>query len=342
MIIMMHKSNLNKRFCRKICSTGVTYSKTMKRIQSCIYNARVLTFLLVHSFHYDIINSPVLPDFAPQPCHLKALPVAVAGGDVVKHRVQAGVEDDQSHGDPPGIVDDVGGDAALDDTHASEKVQQVDHMAGQEAEDHDGQDGVDHSQRFLGCFGLYFGNAPCSQRVTHQDDQGRQQGAKDQTQEAVRRQSGAPLSFGEIFKAAVASRFIPLGLQGTHEDEDQNGHSDGAPECRAHDHRGPGAAKPQVDVRVDGGHVAIHTDASHEADAHVDVGKEQDAGEAAGEVAKNPVVPVDMVVDPERQGAEDDDVGQSQVADVHAEGRTRRGPAGEDDERSHIAWEAKN
>lgn len=339
---MMHKSNLNKFFGRKISSAGVTCNKTMKRIQSCIYNVPELTSLLVHSSHYDIINSPVLPDSAPQPCHLKAIPVTVAGGDVVKHRVQAGVQDDQSHGGPPGVVDDVGGGAALDDAHASEKVQQVDHMAGQEAEDGDGQDSVDHSHRFLGCFGLYFGNAPCSQRVTHQDDQGRQQGAKDQTQEAVRHQARAPLSFGKVLKAAVASRFILFGRQRTHEDEDQNGHSDGAPERHAHDHGGPGAAKPQVDVRVDGGHVAIHTDASHEADAHVDVGKEQDAGEAAGEVAKNPVVPVDMVVDPEGQDAEDDDVGQSQVADIHAEGRTRSGPAGEDDERSHISWEAEN
>lgn len=68
--IMMHKPNLNKHFCIKICSTGVSYSKTMKRMQSCIYNVRELTSLLVHSSHYDVINSPVLPDSAPQPCHL--------------------------------------------------------------------------------------------------------------------------------------------------------------------------------------------------------------------------------------------------------------------------------
>lgn len=110
----------------------------------------------------------------------------MVGGDVVKQRVQARVEDDERHGDPPGVVDDVGGDAAPDHVRASKQMQQVDDVVGQEAEQHDSQDDVDDPHGFLGCLTLYLGNAPRSQRVTHQDDQGGQQGADDQAQEAVR------------------------------------------------------------------------------------------------------------------------------------------------------------
>uniref|UniRef100_A0A3Q3XBM2 PHD-type domain-containing protein n=1 Tax=Mola mola TaxID=94237 RepID=A0A3Q3XBM2_MOLML len=80
------------------------------------------------------------------------------------------------------------------------------------------------------------------------------------------------------------------------------------------------------------GHVAIHADTGHEADAHVDVGKEQDPGDAAGDIPKHPVVLVDVIVHPEGQSAQDDDVCQSQVADVHAEGCARSRPEDEDDE----------
>lgn len=266
----------------------------------------------------------------------------MAGGDVVKHGVQASVEDDQRHGDPPGVVDHVGSRAALNDAHASEQVQQVDYVAGQEAEERDGQDGVDDPHRLLGCFGLYPGDAPGSQRVTQQDDQGGHQGTKGEGQNAVGRQAGAPLGFGEILKAAAASGFLLAGGQRTHENEDQHGHGHGAPERRAHRHGAPGAPKPQVEVRVNGGHVAVHADAGHEADAHVDVGEEEDAGDAAGHVAKHPVVAVDVVVDPEGQGAQDDDVGQGQVADVDAEGSAASGSEGEDDQRGEVPRQAEN
>lgn len=221
----------------------------------------------------------------------------MAGGDVVKHRVQACVEDDERHGDPPGVVDGVASGAALDDPHASKQVQQVHHMVGQEAEKHYRQDGVNDPHGFLGCFSLYQGNAPRSQRVTHQDDQGGQQGTEGQAQEAVRRQARVPLRLGKILKARVASRFVLIGFQRSHEDKDQNSHSNGAPEHHAHDQRAPGAPQPQIGVRMYGGHVAIHADASHETDAHVDVGEEQNPGDAAGDVAKHPVVSVDVVVD---------------------------------------------
>lgn len=68
------------------------------------------------------------------------------------------------------------------------------------------------------------------------------------------------------------------------------------------------------------GHVAVHTDAGHEADAQIDVGKVQRSCDEAGDVPKHPVVLVEMVVDSKRERAEDDDVCQSQVADVDAEG----------------------
>lgn len=266
----------------------------------------------------------------------------MAGGDVVEHRVQASVEDDQRHGDPPGVVDHVGRRAALDHAHASEQVQQVNHVVGQEAEERDGQDGVDDPHRLLGRFGLYLGDPPGSQRVAQQDDQGGQQRAKGEAQNAVGRQAGVPLGFGEVLKAAAASGFLLAGGQRTHEDEDQHGHGNGEPERRAHHHGAPGAPKLQVEVRVNGGHVAVHADAGHEADAQVDVGEEEDAGDAAGHVAKHPVVAVDVVVDPEGQRAQDDDVGQSQVADVHAEGGAMGGSEGEDHERRQVPRQPQN
>lgn len=221
----------------------------------------------------------------------------MAGGDVVQHRVQACVEDDQRHGDPPGVVDGVGSGAALDDVHAAKEVQQIDDMVGQEAEQRYRQDGADHLHSFSGRFCLYPWNSPRSQRVTHQDDQGGQQGAEAQADEAVSRQARAPLILGEVLKASLASWFVFVGLQRSHEDEDQYSHSNCDPEQRTYDEGAPGAAHPQIGVRVYGGHVAVHADTSHEADAHVDVGEEEDPSDAAGDVPEYPVVSVEVVVD---------------------------------------------
>ncbi|KAG7221668.1 hypothetical protein INR49_000035 [Caranx melampygus] len=192
----------------------------------------------------------LLLSWSYQPRHPAPPPPAVAGGDEVKHGVQAGVEGDKPHGDAPGVVDDVGGGAAVDDVHASQQVQ-----------------------------------------------------------------------------------------QGAHEEEDHNGNRGHAPQHHAHDQRAPGALNPQVGVWVHRGHVAIHTDARHETDVHVDVGEEQSPRDAARHVPEDPVVPVDVVVDPEGQSAEDDDVGQGQVADVDAEGRARFDPAGEHEQGDQVSRE---
>lgn len=90
------------------------------------------------------------------------------------------------------------------------------------------------------------------------------------------------------------------------------------------------------------GHVAVHADAAHEADAHVDVGKVQSPREKTGKVSKHPVVPVEMVVDPKGQRAEDDDVRHGQVADVDAEGSARTDLDGEDVQRRQISRQAYN
>ena len=265
----------------------------MKRTHRAVFTSR----RAVHSCHCDGINPPGPPDPSPQPCHPQALPVKVAGGNVVKHRVQACVEDDECHRDPPGVVDGVGSGAALDDVHAAKEVEQIDDMVGQEAEQRYRQDGADDPHSFSGHFCLYLGNSPCSHRVTHQDDQGGQQGAEGQADEAVSRQARAPLVLGEVLKASVASWFVFVCLQRSHEDEDQYSHSNCNPEQRTYDEGAPGAAHPQIGVRVYGGHVAVHTDTSHETDAHVDVGEEEDPSDTAGNVPKYPVVCVEVVVD---------------------------------------------
>uniref|UniRef100_A0A3B5M8B0 PHD-type domain-containing protein n=1 Tax=Xiphophorus couchianus TaxID=32473 RepID=A0A3B5M8B0_9TELE len=78
------------------------------------------------------------------------------------------------------------------------------------------------------------------------------------------------------------------------------------------------------------GHVAVHADAGHEADAHVDVGIVQKPSELTGEVSKLPFVLMEVVVDPQGQHAEDDDVRRGQVADVDTKSRSRADPDGED------------
>uniref|UniRef100_A0A3P8WKI5 RING-type domain-containing protein n=1 Tax=Cynoglossus semilaevis TaxID=244447 RepID=A0A3P8WKI5_CYNSE len=133
------------------------------------------------------------------------LPFEVAGGDVVKHRIQTGVKGDEGHGDPAGDEDLVGGGATLDDIHSSEKVQQIHNMVGQEAEQRDGQDGVDDPHRPLGCFGLDQGDSPRSQWVTHQDDERGQQRAEDETEHGVCPQARVPLVFGKVLKACSSS-----------------------------------------------------------------------------------------------------------------------------------------
>lgn len=160
-------------------------------------------FTTVPSALSDGVNGSSAPHPPPQPRHPAAPPPAVAGGDVVEHGVEAGVEDDERHGDAAGVVDGVGGGAAADDVHAAQQVEQVDEVVGQEAEQHDGQDDVDHPQGPARRFGLDGGDAPGDQRVAHQDDDGRQQRAEDQTQHAVRPQPRLPLLLGEVLEAAV-------------------------------------------------------------------------------------------------------------------------------------------
>lgn len=84
-------------------------------------------------------------------------------------------------------------------------------------------------------------------------------------------------------------------------------------------------------MRVHRGHIAVHADACHEADTHVNVGVVESPCEAAGEVPELPVVPVYVVVDPKGKNAEDDDVRHRQVADVDTEGRAVSDLKGEDE-----------
>lgn len=90
------------------------------------------------------------------------------------------------------------------------------------------------------------------------------------------------------------------------------------------------------------GDVAVHTDAGHEADAHVDVGKVQRAREEARQVSEHPVVLVEVVVDSKGQRAEDQDVRHGQVADEDAEGSARRDPNREVKERRQVPWKTND
>lgn len=211
-------------------------------------------------------------------------------------------------------------------------------MVWQEAEQCDGQDGVDDPHSLLSCFGADHGNAFGCQRVAHQDDNRGHQGAKNQTDYTVSPQSVVPLSGSEVFKTAVV---IP-SLQWTHEDEDQYSHSTKTPQSHTYQQRPFWVPHSQVGVWMHRGHVAVHADAGHEADAHVDVGIVQNPSELTGEVSKLPFVLMEVVVDPQGQHAEDHDVRRGQVADVDTESRSRADPDGEDIQRHEISWKAYN
>lgn len=157
-------------------------------------------------------------------------------------------------------------------------------MVGKEAEHRDDQDGVDDLHGSLRCSGSNRGDAPRSQRVTYQNDHGGQQGAEEQTKDAVRTQPLVPLFLGKVLEAPVVAISVHFSFQWPHEDEDQDGDPSCAPERHGHNQRAPVALEPQVSMRVHGGHVAIHTDAGHEADAHIDVGEENNPSDAAGDV----------------------------------------------------------
>lgn len=102
----------------------------------------------------DGVDAPPPADHPPQPRCLQSLPAEVVGGHVVEDRIQARVEGDERHGNPPRIVDGIAGGAVLNDVHALQEVQQVDHVVGQEAEHRDGQDGTYDLDGLLGRFGL--------------------------------------------------------------------------------------------------------------------------------------------------------------------------------------------
>ena len=194
------------------------------------------------------------------------------------------------------------------------------HVVGQKAEQRDGQHSEDDLLGPAGRLAADAGDATHGQWVTHQDDDGGQQGAEDQAECAVVRDAATPLALGKVLEAAAAAgrAVLVLALQWAHEDEDEDGDAEGHPEERADCHSVTGVLELQVAVRVYHGHIAVHTDAGHEADADVDVGVPHGAGHAARHVSKGPVVPLQVVVDAEGQREEDGDVGQRQVHDVHA------------------------
>lgn len=99
--------------------------------------------------------------------------------------------------------------------------------------------------------------------------------------------------------------------------EGQHGRPGDQPHGGAHQCGETRVAEPQVGVRVDGGNVAVHTDAGHEGDADVDVGEEDRAGDATHGFAKYPIAVVQMVVDTKRQGEQEKRVGHRQVDDVY-------------------------
>lgn len=68
---------------------------------------------------------------------------------------------------------------------------------------------------------------------------------------------------------------------------------------------------------MEGGDVTVHADAGHEADADVDVGEEDRAGNATHGIAKYPVAVIEVVVDTKWQGEQKKCVGHRQVNDVY-------------------------
>lgn len=233
-----------------------------------------------------------------QPLECGHGPLAVVGAEVIEQGVQTAVQADQGHGDAAGLVDGICPGAVVDVVHASQQVQQIDRVVRQEAQQRDGQDGIDDAASLAGGARPDAADATGHQRVAHQDDDGGQQRAEHQAEDAVGPQPSVPLLLAETFKALLLR-----ALRRVRKDEDQRGDRVHNPDGGADQHGAAGVPQAQVDQRVHGGQVTVHADAGHEDDAGVDVGMEDGASEHTHWFAQAPNVVLPVVVDAEGQSA---------------------------------------
>lgn len=71
---------------------------------------------------------------------------------------------------------------------------------------------------------------------------------------------------------------------------------------------------------MDGGQVAVYTDAAHEGDADVDVGEEERTRQATRRLSEGPVIAIDVVVNAEGENAQENGVGHREADDVNTRG----------------------
>lgn len=71
--------------------------------------------------------------------------------------------------------------------------------------------------------------------------------------------------------------------------------------------------------RISHGQVPVHGYAAQEGDADVDVGVEDEAEQLAALLTVDPVIVLQEVVDPQRQGGDVEEVGHRQVHQVNAQ-----------------------
>ena len=247
------------------------------------------------------------------PAEAGQVPVRGLADEAVEHGVGHAVEAGEEQGEVVGVEDALGEVAAGLPEAAHQQQRVVGQEAGQE-DDH----GAEHQPLDLVLAALL---GPVAAAHGPQDAPvgGQQQadGEEEAHEEAV--VVDAPLP--RLERVMLEADAVPVGVLHhllVHEEVDAGQQLLG-PDERADAHGGLQGAELVEAEGVGHGQVAVDGDAAEEAHADVDVLVEQDPAQLAGQVVVGPVVVLEHVLQPEGQGADVEEVGHRQVAQVHAQ-----------------------
>lgn len=104
------------------------------------------------------------------------------------------------------------------------------------------------------------------------------------------------------------------------EHEGYNGRPSKYPDAGRHGYSAVCVTEPQVCVGMDGGQVAVYTDAAHEGNADVDVGEEDCTRQATRHLSEGPVIATEVVVNAEGENAQENGVSHSETDDINSRG----------------------
>ncbi|KAL0609741.1 Protein GVQW1 [Plecturocebus cupreus] len=245
----------------------------------------------------------------------------VAAGALVDQAVEDGVRHTVEAGESQRAV--VGGKDTLLKATVPGAAQvdgaagQQEHVVGREAHQHDGDEaeGQPLDLGLLLALGRHAApHGPQDAPVGQQHERPRKE---EPHEDPIEVHPGHPAFHGELLKAEGV--VVAVSEELVMEQGRRVGTQLSGPDHGAHGHGRLDAAQAGEAQWVGHGQVAVDRDAAQEGNADVDVGVEDEAEELAGPGAVDPVVVVQEVVDPQRQRADVQQVGDAEVHQVHAQ-----------------------